>query len=264
MAASWTEFLRAPDPPDHAVQVYADLEELAESVAAYLAAGFEADEPAIVIATPGHWDRFAARLAEHGWDRGRIERHGLLFTVDAEQTLDALLVDGRPSAEAFERVVGGEIDRVAERFPGRRLRAFGEMVDLLCLRGSPEAAAELEDLWNWFGQRRRFSLLCGYGVDLFDPAAQASIMPSVCHAHSHVRPAADPERLQRAVDAALEDTLGSVDAGKVYLLIAERLRETRVPAAQLALMWVSEQTPKLAERILASARNHYYLQQPAA
>ena len=123
----------------------------------------------------------------------------MLEVADAEATLDELLVDGSPSAIEFERLVGALFDQVAARFPERRIRAFGEMVDLLCERGRPEAANALEELWNAMARRRTFSLLCGYHLDVFDRAAQIATLPGVCRAHSHVRPAHDPERLARAV-----------------------------------------------------------------
>jgi len=134
------------------------------------------------------------------------------------------------------------------------------MVDLLCQRGDPESAAALERFWNELAQRRRFSLLCAYHLDIFDRATQAGVLPEVCRAHSHVQPAEDAGRLQRAVDAALDETLGP-DAGKVYALMSNRGGETNVvPTAQLALMWVSAEMPAHAERILASARTRYVRQ----
>ncbi len=261
--AAWTGFLRGAGPAAHAVQVYRDVGELADSVAQYLAAGFDVGEPGLVVATPEHWKCFTERLAESGWDAARMEHHGLLFYADADATLAAILDGGeRPSAERFDAVIGGLMDRVAARFPARRIRAFGEMVDLLCQRGNPTAAARLEELWNKLARRRPFSLLCGYRADVFDRGAQVSLLPQICHSHSHVLPAQDPARLERAVDAALEETLGP-RAGQVYAMVGEQIRRRQVPPAQLALMWVSSQMPLTAERILDSARTHY-LQAAAA
>jgi hypothetical protein len=237
--------------------VYGSVSELAESVGTYLATGLDLGEPAVVIATPEHWDRFAERLATFGWDEAAIHGQGLVFLADADETLAALMVNGAPSRERFEQVVGGLLDRVEERFPDRRIRAYGEMVDLLCQRGDSVSAAALEGLWNQHAQRRRFSLLCAYNLDLFDRATQVSVLPEVCRAHTHVRPAEDAARLQRAVDTALDEALGA-DAGKVYALTSDRRQTTKdVPPAQLALMWVSAQMPAHAERILASARRNY-------
>ena len=260
MEAAWTGFLHGAGPAGHAVQVYRDVGELAESVGRYLAVGFDLGEPAVVIATPAHWERFGARLAEVGWDADRIEQSGLLFCADAETTLAAVMDGDRLSGDRFEAVVGGLLDRVGARFPKRRIRAFGEMVDLLCERGDSAGAAELEELWNRLARRRSFSLLCGYQLDVFDRDAQLSVLPQICRSHSHVLPADDPERLERAVDAALEEALGA-EAEQVRSAVADQ-RRRRVPQAQLALMWVSSQMPRSAEGILESAREHY-LQDPA-
>jgi hypothetical protein len=256
MSRGWTDFVTGKQA-GHAVQVYAELDELAGSVAAYLAAGFERGEPGIVVASREHVARFAEALAARGWDEARVQADRMLVLADADSTLAGFMGDEMPSAADFERVVGGLIDIVSERFPGKRVRAFGEMVDLLCERDQSEAAIALEELWNDLARRRNFSLLCGYRMDVFDRATQLGAMPDVCRVHSHVLPVPDPDRLSEAVDRALDEVLGPEDAGKVYLLVGERIREDRVPVSQLVLMWVSANMPGLADRILASARAHY-------
>jgi hypothetical protein len=253
----WTEFLRGSEQSAHAVQIYADAVELAESVAAYVAAGFEAGEPAVLVATHEHERLVRERLAVSGWDDDAIEGTGLLFTVDAADTLAAITDGDTLSATAFERVVGGLLDRVAVNFPERRVRVFGEMVNLLCERGERESAAALEEIWNDALRQRRFSLMCAYRLDVFDRAAQVETLPGVCRAHSHVLPAHDAARLSRAVDLALEEVLGYEEAGRVYFLVADEAHEERVPVAQLALMWVSANMPALADRVLASAKARY-------
>jgi hypothetical protein len=256
MDANWSALLDGPAPAQHAVQVYRELDELTESVALYLAAGFDSDEPAVVIATPEHWDAFAARLESLGWHTAPLELSGQLTVKDARATLETFLVDGMPSPVAFEHVVGKLLDHTTERVPGRRIRAFGEMVDLLREDGNLDGAFALEALWNGLAVQRDFSLLCGYQVDVFDRTSQVSLLPEICRAHSHVHAADNPERLQRAVDRALEESLGK-DTGKVYALLGSQIRGAKVPTAQLALMWVSENMPGSAERILAAARSHY-------
>lgn len=241
------------------MRVYRDADELAETVVDYLVAGFETGAPAILVATPGHHALFMDGLAGRGWSSARIAERGLLLDADAETTL-AGIMQGRdaPSAEAFETIVGGLLDETAKRFPDRTPNAFGEMVDILARSGNAEAAMALEELWNDLGHRRRFSLLCGYRLDLFDRNAQAGLLPHVCSSHSHVLPSGDSERLSRAIDLALDEVLGPTEAGKVYVLVGREAREARVPIAQLVLMWVSANMPVLAERILGAARAHYF------
>jgi hypothetical protein len=255
---SWADFLAGTDQCSHAVQIYSDLDELAASAASFLANGFDCGDAAVVVATAEHTARFLEELAHAGWDASRIEREACLRLADAESTLEAIMEGGSsPSREAFERIIGGMIDELARKAPGREVRAFGEMVDILVRRGAPKAAAELEELWNDLARTRRFSLLCGYELDLFEREAQVGTLPAVCQAHSHVLPAADATRLARSVDLALEEVLGSVEAGQVYAIVGDQIRRDRVPSPQLVLMWVSENMPMLADRILAAARKRY-------
>jgi hypothetical protein len=184
MRSSWRTFLHASLASQHGAAVYGSELELADPVGAYLAAGFDLSEPALVVATPDHYEAFVDRLRACGWDAAELERKGRLRREDAAATLESVLEEGRPSPDRFEAVVGGAIDEISLRFPGRQLRVFGEMVDLLCVRGDGIAAAELESLWNRLALRRRFSLLCGYRRGLF--LSEPSLLAQVCEAHTHV------------------------------------------------------------------------------
>jgi len=261
MRQSWGDFLRRAGDRSHGVQVYGDAEELAESVASYLAAGFERDEPGVLVVTPEHLSLFAEQLGSRGWGPTRAEKEGLLVVADAEATLDAILGPDGPEADRFELVVGGLLDRVERGRTDRSPRVFGEMVDLLCARDQAGAADDLERLWNAYALTRPFSLLCGYRLDVFDPRAQSETLPHICREHSHVLPARNYPRFARAVDAALREVLGPNQAATVYVLVSREARD-QVPLAQQILMWVSENMPRQSDQILASARTHYV--RPAA
>jgi KaiC/GvpD/RAD55 family RecA-like ATPase len=166
----------------HAAHVYRDVGELADAVARFLAAGFEAGEPALVVATRDNLRSFVERLEELGWDTARIERQASLVVADAVSTLRSIVRNGRPSPVAFEAVVGTLLDELAAHFPGRTPRVFGEMVNVLCERGDAVSAIELEELWNHLARTRSFSLLCGYRAQLVD----RKLFADVCRLHTHV------------------------------------------------------------------------------
>ena len=196
-------------------------------------------------------------MSSYGWALGGAESAGLLVVADAEETLTSILGSEGPDAERFEHVVGGLLDRAQRRRADRPVRVFGEMVDLLCRRGQPEAADELEQLWNALATRRRFALLCGYRLDVFDPHTQTGALPHICREHSHVLPARNYPRFARAVDNALREVLGPNRAATVYVLVSREPGHDQVPLAQSILMWVSENLPRQSSQILASARTHY-------
>lgn len=256
MNRAWNEFVEADGQGSHAVQIYRDVSELAGPVAEFLSEGFAAGDPGLVVATAAHWPRFAHELERRGWEPASLEEAGMLVVADAHETLAAFTEDARLSLDLFQTTVGGLLDELSDRRPGRQVRAFGEMVNVLYEQGHTASAIGLEELWNHLARTRRFTLMCGYRADPFDKTAQRHLLPDVCRTHSHVFPAADAGRFEGAVDSALAEILGDTQAGKVYSLAAESAG-TRAPLPQSALMWVSENMPTFADRILALARTRY-------
>lgn len=257
MRQSWGDFLKCAGGQSHGVQVYEEATDLADSVAAYLAAGFERNQPGVLVARPEHMSLFADRLGSRGWEVDRAERAGLLVTADAAETLSKVVGRNGIERERFQSYAVRMLDRVQGGFDARPARVFGEMVDLLCDDGRPEVANELERLWNALAQKRRFSLLCGYRLDIFDPQTQSNSMPDICREHSHVLPASNYPRFARAVDSALREVLGPNHAATVYVLVSRELGPDQVPLAQSILMWVCDNLPTQSAQILASARTHY-------
>jgi hypothetical protein len=256
---SWTSFIERAPVAGHAVQVYDDISELARSFAAFVAAGFRAGEPAVAIATAAHREAFARELVQRGWEPAGLERDGMLACADAEELLDRFMDGEKPSAERFERVVGGLVDEVSARHSGRTIRAFGEMVDVLWQRKQQEAAIALEELWNELAKTRSFALLCGYHLDIFEPDVQRDALPEVFRAHSHTRAVDEPSRLAAAVDHALAEVVGPVRAARIYLDVAEHVPHGSLPRAQAVLSWLSTSGFPHARAILERARMHYRL-----
>ena len=254
---SWTTFLEHAPPADHGVQVYRELDELAASVGRFLDAGFRLGEPALVIATTGHWHAFREELERQGHRADELEEQGLLTCCDADETLAALMDAEMPSPRRFDEVVGGAVGAVARRFPDQTIRGFGEMVDLLFQRGQETAAIALEELWNGLLETRRLALLCGYELDVFDLGTQTSALPEIVRTHTHPRPVADPARLAAAVHATLKDVVGADAAAQIYLRVAEEVPRTALPRAQAVLMWLSSHQPATAQRVLQGARARY-------
>jgi hypothetical protein len=257
MRQSWGDFLKGAGAESHGVQVYGDSSELAESVASYLVAGFERNQPGAIIATPEHVSLFADQLASRGWSFERAEGAGLLVVADAEETLASFDDAGKLDHARFALAVGALLGRLQVAPDNRSPRVFGEVVDVLCRRGQPHAADELERLWNTLARTRRFSLLCGYRLDVFDADVQTETLPHICREHSHVLPARNYPRFARAVDNALREVLGPNQAATVYVLVSREVGHDQIPLAQSILMWVSEHLPQKSSQILASARTHY-------
>jgi PAS domain S-box-containing protein len=82
---------------------------------------------------------------------------------------------------------------VAKACAGGTVRAFGELVALLCAQGHYDAALRVEQMWNALAEQFRFALFCAYPWQAFASAERAEVFQKVCaehhHACSHPQPA---------------------------------------------------------------------------
>jgi hypothetical protein len=254
---TWASFLDAPSSGEHAVQIYDDLADLAETVAAFVDAGLRVGEAALLVISADHAAAFEAGLEAAGWNCAEMQRQGLLVILDADETLDAFMRGEVPSAARFREIIGRALDGLAAVGPATTIRVFGEMVDLLWRRGQVRAAIVLEELWNDLSSERRFALLCGYQLDVFDVDVQTAALPEIFRVHNCQRPIADPARLAAAVDKALVETVGPREAGNIYLQVAETVPRSGLPRAQAVLSWLSGRDDSTAKQVLSRARVLY-------
>ena len=155
------------------------------------------------------------------------------ISLDAEETLASFMVDGWPDAARFADVIGSVIRR-ASRNGALRVRAFGEMVALLCAAGKAQAAVRLKELWNDLARDHDFSLLCAYPMELFQGEEESGAFRRISAAHSHVcaseeyvNVAADSDQFHRAT-ALLQQK------AKALEYEVARRRQTELALSQLA------------------------------
>jgi hypothetical protein len=172
----------------HAVQFYESGDFLCGEVAKYFGEGLRSGAPVVAIATSVHRDALCDRLQFDGLDVGGAVASGQLLLLDAEETLDAFMAGGLPHPTRFGTVVEAAVAHAAAGKFRQRMRAYGEMVDLLLQRGNPRAALRLEELWNALARKHRFSLLCSCRMDNFRAGGAAGQFQDICDVHRRVIP----------------------------------------------------------------------------
>ena len=156
---------------EHIVQFFDTDESRARNVAAFLAAGYAAGDTLIIVARPVIWAAMIEQLEAQGVPVHTAVGSGRLVVKDAADTLRSLSRHGSPDAARFDQVVGQSVRTLAAR---GRVRAYGEMVDMLAQRGDLEDAIKLEELWNVLGERTPISLMCGYSAAHFVSTARTA------------------------------------------------------------------------------------------
>jgi hypothetical protein len=258
--APWHEVLARPTAGQHIAQLYTERQFLARAVARWVGDGLRDGHAVIVVATPLNWRATVRELDARHLRVETFHRRGQLVVKDAEQTLAAFMVDGMPDRDRFRATIGRLIhDAQANGF--RRVRAFGEMVDLL-RHTNLEATFRLEALWNEVLIEHGIALLCGYSLDAFDPTIYRGLLQQVTESHSHLIPVDDYARLEAAVDRAYEEVFGNgQDAGDLRrAFVRLYARPAAMPDAEAALLAVREFVPRTTDALLASVRRHYEAQ----
>jgi hypothetical protein len=254
---SWQSLLTTPTPGQHIAQLYSARQFLARAVGQFIGDGLRQGDAVIVIATPSHWRAILHRLEASDLDVARFHRGGQLVVRDAEDTLAGFMMNGALDRDRFRAVIGGALDAIrAAGFV--RVRAFGEMVDIL-RRTDLDATIRLEELWNEVLVERGIALLCGYSLDAFDPEIYRGVLQQVSRVHSHLIPIEDYGRLERAVDRAYLEVFGAgrdTDALR-RAFVQHYVKPSAMPAAAAAILALREFVPHSADAVLESARRYY-------
>lgn len=171
----------------HALHVYSDDTALATTVAGFLAPAFADGHAILSIGTRPHIAAIEQRLRTDGHDVDAARARGQYLTLDAERAVALLLHDGLPTKETFDRVVGAHLDRLVADHG--KVRAFGEIVNVLWRDGKRAAALRLEELWNDALGYHPLSLICGYAERTIREPASSAPPEVVSSVHGRVIPA---------------------------------------------------------------------------
>ena len=232
----------------HFVQFYDREEFLFEVVATFIAEGLIEREPVVVIATEEHRRGFIERLAAKGFDADRVT------FLDARKTIEQFMNGAMPDENRFMTVIGGVLEEATGG--ASRIRAYGEMVDLLWRDENPEAAIRLEELWNDLGTLYPFTLLCAYPIGNFYKESDSRLFAHVCGTHGRVFPAesfsrgADDDLRLREI-AALQQRAATLEAEIAHRRELERVLRDKL-AENARLYELAQQSNRTKDEFLAT------------
>lgn len=166
----------------HIVHFYADEDFFLKELAEYLFDAIGRGESGVVIATDDHLREIAARLTARGADLSAARRDGRYVEADAAATLATFVHNGAIDPVRFADAAGSLIVR-GMGANSRPVRAFGEMVALLCADRRFDLAHELEKLWVELSRRVAFALLCAYPTGLFREETSGDDIAAIARLH---------------------------------------------------------------------------------
>lgn len=241
----------------HFAQLHKDPNDLADSVAEYVAAGLKRGERVILVVVPDHADLIMSRLTANDWRPDAFVSSGQLTMLDAMAMLNRFMKNGMPDWQAFRRTLGAVLREKSAAVTGGT-RAYGEMVNVLWHQGQTDAAIRLEEYWNRLAQEHSFALLCCYTMDGLGEGTYAGPLHEIGRTHTDILSTPDDERFKVAVDRASNEILGNTLSLTLSLSGREDMTgEHRLPAGQRSILWLKRNMPNLYTRVLDRARAHY-------
>ncbi|MDQ9171714.1 MEDS domain-containing protein [Oxalobacteraceae bacterium R-40] len=221
----------------HEVKFYECHSDFINDVSSFLLSGLHNNEVVLAIVARQHLKELQKDLKDRlgEWAYSNFLKQGMCTILDAESTLERISSDGWPDEEKFNQVIGNSVAQLKE-LHNRPVRAFGEMVALLCAQGKPDAAIQLEQLWNALAKKYSFSLLCGYPLNAFASEVDGITFDTICNLHTRVHPVKQGDIGQNSVDS------GST--------VAKLQQRTRALESELEKYQKLEQALKERDKIL--------------
>ena len=254
----WDHVVADGAPGDHIVLLYQDQEFLSRAVCRYARAGLVNGEGVILFPTLTHWNVFRPRLEAGGVDVDAAQERGQLTVVDADEILPRFMRDAMPDPPALRRAFGDVLGQARAGGSYQKVRAWGEMVNVLWERGDVAASMNLEDLFDQLNKTVDIVMFCSFLMDNFDGDVHEIMLPRLGMNHSHLIPVEDYARLERAVDDALRETVGPDEARVLESRLLSRYRPPfSMPPAQALLLALRQFLPTVADPVLRRSRELY-------
>ena len=221
---------------EHVVHFYDEDASLVRVVTSFLGEGLAEGDAALIVATGPHLRAIEGELEARGFDCARARAEGRLAALPADEALGGFMRGEVAEGPRFHALFEGLAERLRARSSTGRVRAYGEMVELLWRRGHRAATVRVEELWSELVRRGGISLLCAYRLDGFASREHAATFARLCATHAAVLPSDEyaflthDEKLRRVAELerrarSLEEEVAlrrRVEAERAHLYEAER------------------------------------------
>jgi DNA-binding NarL/FixJ family response regulator len=170
----------------HKAAFHPDDASLVDDFTRFIEFALKMENPVIVIATESHRTNLRRRLQANGRDMATAIQEGTYISLDADDMLSEVMVNDWPDSTRFLKVASDLILKAAKTAKGKHFRvaACGECARSLIVQGKPEAAIQLEHLWDKIARSHYIDILCGYLLHDFQTVESSPIFERICVPHS--------------------------------------------------------------------------------
>ena len=170
----------------HAVQFCGDDNSGLDEVAAVLSSALHRGDTVATILIESNRDALALRMTERGWNLADVGTQGRYLAFDAEDAAARVMRAGAPHRGSIVEMIAAleSARRASAAGPRSHLTIVGEISAALCRRGTPEAALEVERLWDELTRPLPILTICTYPTGCFDHVGVPEFVSSISAHHS--------------------------------------------------------------------------------
>jgi len=170
----------------HAVHFHGDDDSWLDRVALVLAKALDRGDIVSTALLKSNRDILAMRMQDRGWNPVDLEAQGRYLVFDAEDTATKVMRHGRVHPDAVAELVAAlEPARTdGAGWARSHLTLVGEIAGVLCRRGNPAAALELERLWDEMTRPLPILTICAYPAGCLDHHQTPGLVSSISAHHA--------------------------------------------------------------------------------
>jgi DNA-binding NarL/FixJ family response regulator len=173
-------------PHRHEVQFYSDDASFLDGFTRFIEASLLGGNAVIVAATQSHQKSLLQRLQERGVNIGDAIEEGRYLPLDVPEILSSFMVNDLPDSTRFLTATGDLLAAAAKTAKGEptQVAVCGECAPFLWAQGNPDAAIQLEHLWDGIAKTYGVDVFCGYVLTDFQSKQKTHICSRICAEHS--------------------------------------------------------------------------------
>ncbi len=170
----------------HAVQFCGGDSSGLDGVAGVLSSALHRGDTVATVLIESNRDALALRMKERGWNLADVGKQGRYLVFDAEEAATGVMRAGAPHLDSIAEIVAAlESARTASAAgPRSHLTIVGEISAVLCRRGKPEAALEVERLWDELTRSLPILTICTYPTGCFNHGEAPGFISGISAHHS--------------------------------------------------------------------------------
>jgi DNA-binding NarL/FixJ family response regulator len=172
----------------HEVHFYRDDASFLLGFTCFIESGLKAGKTVIVLSTEPHRKSLLQELRVLDVDTNAAIEQGQLILLDVAETLAKFMANDLPDLGRFSRFASDLLAIAAKgtKKPQGGIAACGEGAPILWAQGKPDAAIQVEHLWDEIAKTCNVDILCGYVLTSFQRERESHVYDSICAEHSAV------------------------------------------------------------------------------